>query len=74
MKKLIFVLGVESLMCSCNEPTVPTKPTNIVTKEGNNRIRIVEIEGGDYLEFEQGHQYSLCHKGNCKNLIHPENK
>ena len=74
MKKFIFVLGIVSLMFSCNEPTVPTKPTNIVTKEGNNKLRIVEIEGCEYLEFEQGHQYSLCHKGNCKNPIHPENK
>ena len=74
MKKLIFVLGVVSLMFSCTEQTVPVKSTNIVTRGGNNAIRIVEIEGCEYLEYEQGHQYSLCHKGNCKNPIHPENK
>ena len=74
MKKLVFVLGIVSLMFSCTKPTVPVKTSNIVTNEGNNPIRIVEIEGCEYLEFEQGHQYSLCHKGNCKNPIHPENK
>lgn len=78
MKKLIFVLGVISLLFSCTEQTVPeqtvpVKSTNIVTSEGNNTIRIVEIEGCEYLEYERGHQYSLCHKGNCKNPIHPEN-
>jgi hypothetical protein len=70
MKKIVLVLGIVGLLVSCNKQTVETKPTQIVTREGSNPLTIVVIEGCEYLEYRQGHQYSLCHKGNCSNPIH----
>jgi hypothetical protein len=70
MKKTILALVMIGLLGSCNKPTVETKSTQIVTREGNNPLTIVVIEGCEYLEYSQGNHYSLCHKGNCNNLIH----
>jgi len=35
---------------------------------------IIIIEGCEYLQNSGSGDYSICHKGNCKNPIHPENK
>jgi hypothetical protein len=70
MKKVVLVLVIIGLLGSCTKPTVETKSTHIVTGKGNNPLTVVVIEGCEYLEYDQGHHYSLCHKGNCSNPIH----
>jgi hypothetical protein len=70
MKKLILLLGILGLFGCYNKQTVETKKTQIVTSEGRNPLTVIIIEGCEYLEYSQGHQYSLCHKGNCNNPIH----
>jgi hypothetical protein len=74
MKKLLLAIMPIGMVSSCTEPTVTKQRTAIVTHEGANPMDVIFIEGCEYLEYSSGHRYSLCHKGNCKNPIHPENK
>ena len=74
MKKIILATLLIGLVSGCDEPTVTKKSTRIVTQYGARPMEIVIIEGCEYLQYSAGHRYSLCHKGNCKNPIHPENK
>ena len=74
MKKLLLATLLIGMVSGCNEPTVTKKRTQIVTEQGASPMDIIIIEGCEYLQYSTGHRYSLCHKGNCKNSIHPENK
>jgi hypothetical protein len=74
MKKLLLATLLIGMVSSCEEPTVTKQSTKIVTEFGAHPMDIIIIEGCEYLQYSAGHRYSLCHKGNCKNLIHPENK
>jgi hypothetical protein len=74
MKKLLIATLLIGMVSSCEEPTVTKQSTQIVTHFGAKAMDIVTIEGCEYLQYSSGHRYSLCHKGNCKNPIHPENK
>jgi hypothetical protein len=74
MKKIIITTLILATLTACTEPTVQTKQTNIVIEYGQNPVEIVVIEGCEYLHYRHGHAYMLCHKGNCKNPIHPEHK
>ena len=74
MKKLLLATLLIGMISSCEEPTVTRKSTEIVTEFGGKALKLIVIEGCEYLEYSSGHRYSLCHKGNCKNPIHPENK
>jgi hypothetical protein len=62
MKKLIFALGVVSLMFSCNEPTVPVKPTNIVT--GNCVVIDAPKRDGEVLTGEKVYFTNIVEKNN----------
>ena len=74
MKKLLIAIALIGMVSGCNEPTVTKKRTQIVTEQGASPLDIIIIEGCEYLQYSNGNRYSLCHKGNCKNPIHPENK
>ena len=74
MKKLLIAIALIGMVSGCNEPTVTKKRTQIVTYQGASPMDIIIIEGCEYLQYSNGNRYSLCHKGNCKNPIHPENK
>lgn len=74
MKKLLIATLLIGMASSCEEATVTRKTTTIVTQNGGKPLKLIFIEGCEYFEFSSGHRYSLCHKGNCKNPIHPENK
>ena len=74
MKKLLLAILLIGMVSSCEEPTVTRKSTEIITEYGNKPLKLIIIEGCEYFEYSVGHRYSLCHKGNCKNPIHPENK
>ena len=74
MKKLILATLLIGMVSSCDKATVTRQSTTIVTEDGGKPLKLIVIEGCEYLEYSSGHRYSLCHKGNCKNLIHPENK
>lgn len=74
MKKLLLATLLIGMVSSCEEPTVTRKSTEIITEYGNKPLKLIIIEGCEYFEYSVGHRYSLCHKGNCKNPIHPENK
>jgi hypothetical protein len=72
MKKLIIATLLIGMMGGCTEPTVKKQTTQIITGQCRSRFNIVIIEGCEYLEYEYGSAYSLCHKGNCSNPIHKE--
>ena len=74
MKKVLLATLLIRMVSSCEEPTVTKQPTKIVTQFGARAMDMVIIEGCEYLQYSSGHRYSLCHKGNCKNRIHPENQ
>lgn len=66
---LIIILSILSLS-SCFTETEDSNPTSV----GNYSIRI--IDGCEYIQVENGltlgnnYNYTLTHKGNCKNEIH----
>jgi hypothetical protein len=70
MKKLLIAILLIEMVSSCQEATVTTQSTKIVTTYGNEPLKLILIEGCEYLEYNSGQIYSLCHKGNCKNIIH----
>ena len=74
MKKLLLTTLIIGMISSCEEATVTKQRTQIVTQFGAQSMDLITIEGCEYLQYSTGHKYSLCHKGNCKNPIHPENK
>ena len=71
MKYLFFII----LLSSC----APSGKEHI-RKDNNTKpsedYRVVVIDGCEYIEVENGipedRIYSLTHKGNCNNSIHPE--
>lgn len=74
MKKLLLATLLIGMVSSCEEATVTKQSTQIVTEYGAQPMDMITIEGCEYLQYSSGHRYSLCHKGNCKNRIHPENQ
>lgn len=74
MKKVLLATLLIGMVCSCQEATVTNKSTGIITQYGAKPLKLIVIERCEYLEYTSGNRYSLCHKGNCKNPIHPENK
>ena len=72
MKNIIKTTLILVTLTACTETTVQKKQTEIVTADGNRPLEVVVIEGCEYLHYRHGHSYMLCHKGNCKNPIHPE--
>lgn len=64
------------IISSCTEPTVKSKSTvYTIPKQAGDAsepLKIVVIEGCEYFVCNNWQGNILCHKGNCKNPIHPE--
>jgi hypothetical protein len=75
VKKGLLGLVAIGMMAGCQEANVQTKRTKVVLSYGSEPLEMVTIEGCEYIVSPSTNYYkSLCHKGNCKNPIHPENK
>lgn len=72
MKKL-FIAVMLLTLASCQEQNVESKSTDYVIKAGSNPIKIVNIDGCQYLFGDWSHATVLTHKGNCNNPKHYEN-
>lgn len=72
MKKLLIAVMLIGMISSCTKKNVKTTPTEIVI-DGNSSVEVITIEGCEYFKVYSSYGYfSLTHKGNCKNPIHPE--
>ena len=69
MKKL-FIAVMLLTLASCQEPNVQRENTGYVVMNGSNPLKIVKIDGCQYLLGDWGHATVLTHKGNCNNPIH----
>jgi len=71
MIKKLLALAAIGMMAGCTEPNVETKPTNHVVNIGAGfELKTTNIEGCEYFVGRFDRSAVLCHKGNCKNLIH----
>ena len=57
-------------LTSCYEPNVKGESTGYVIQAGYGPLKIVNIDGCQYLFGDWGYATVLTHKGNCNNLIH----
>ena len=69
MKKL-FIAVMLLTLASCQEPNVQRENTGYVVMNGSNPLKIVKIDGCQYLLGDWGYATVLTHKGNCNNPIH----
>lgn len=72
MKKL-FIAVMLLTLASCHEANVEGESTDYVIKTGSNPIKIVNVDGCQYLFGDWSHATVLTHKGNCNNPEHYEN-
>ena len=73
MKKILISILLIGFISSCTERNVKTSQSKIVVQSGNDPLEIVIIEGCEYFKNPNSYGYfTLTHKGNCKNPIHPE--
>ena len=74
MKKLILFTLAVGIIAGCTEPTVKSKTTNYTIPTQDNLasdpLKVCVIEGCEYFICKNYKGNILCHKGNCKNLIH----
>lgn len=74
MIKKLLALAAIGMMAGCTEPTVKAKPTKYTIPkhdgEASQPLKITVIEGCEYFVCNNWEGNILCHKGNCKNLIH----
>lgn len=70
--KIIKLLILCILFSSCVKNT--TENTIDVIKFNGEYLQVVEIDSCEYLYLGGGNGSLLTHKGNCKNIIHHENK
>jgi hypothetical protein len=74
VKKLLLATLLIGMMAGCEEPTVSSKTTNhTIPEEGNiasEPFKVCVIEGCEYFICKNHKGNILCHKGNCKNIIH----
>ena len=61
-----YTLLVAFLFCGCSEPNVKERSTEYILTETGNRVKIIEVDGCEYLFYEGGHRMAIAHKGNCK--------
>lgn len=66
MKKVVILILVSSFLYSCTEPNTKQTSTDLVVSYGNAPLKIVEVDGCEYLFGEWGNATVLTHKGNCK--------
>jgi len=76
MKKILLSALLIGVMGGCVEPTVKAKSTKYTVSrtggEPSKPLQLVDIEGCQYFVCDVYDGVVLCHKGNCKNIIHPE--
>ena len=72
MKKL-FIAVMLLTLASCYEPNVKRESTGYVIESGSNPLKIVNVDGCQYLYGDWGYGTVLTHKGNCNNPEHYEN-
>ena len=72
MKKL-FIAVMLLTLASCYEPNVKRESTGYVIQSGCSPLKIVNVDGCQYLYGEWGYGTVLTHKGNCTNPEHYEN-
>ena len=70
MKKILLAALLIGVMGGCVEPTVKAKSTKYTVSR--KPLQLVDIEGCQYFVCDVYGGVVLCHKGNCKNIIHPE--
>jgi hypothetical protein len=69
MKKLLLTIPL-FIIFSCGQSNVNTEETKIYVGEFFEPIKIIEIDGCEYIFGDWGYSTILTHKGNCKNDIH----
>jgi len=69
MNKLFIALTLLTFT-SCTDSNVETKATNIQVGSYSTPIRIIVVDGCEYLWGDWGNATVLTHKGNCSNSIH----
>lgn len=67
MKKLFIALLI---FTSCTDSNVETKATTIQVGNYSTPIRIIVVDGCEYLWGDWGNATVLTHKGNCSNPAH----
>lgn len=72
MKKL-FIAVMLLTLASCQERNVQKENTGYVIMDGSNTLKIVNVDGYQYLLGDWGYATVLTHKGNCNNPEHYEN-
>ena len=66
-----YLLLIVILFASCTTPNGKEKVTEDNNTKPRYDYRVVIIDKCEYIEVADGY-YSLTHKGDCNNLIHPE--
>jgi hypothetical protein len=74
MKKLLLATLLIGMISGCTEPTVSSRTTNYTIpskgKLASDPLKVCVIEECEYFICENYKGNILCHKGNCKNIIH----
>lgn len=70
MKKLFIALTLLTFTSCQDGINVETKDTNIKVGNYSTPIKIIVVDGCEYLWGDWGNGTVLTHKGNCSNSIH----
>ncbi len=74
MRKLLLFCLVLSLT-ACTTPPPADPGATAIEGDAQDVLQVRTIDGCQYLEYNYGESnyrvYSLTHKGNCNNPIHP---
>jgi hypothetical protein len=62
----LFILLITIFFSGCYKINTNKKESNFVLIQGQNPLKIVEIDSCEYLLGEWGNATVLTHKGNCK--------
>ena len=71
MKRLLLAALLIGMMSGCKQSNVKKASTKKYYATDHNTFEAVEIEGCEYFVCDVYNGSVLCHKGNCKNPIHP---
>lgn len=67
-----YLLLIVILFASCTTPNGKEKFRAYNNTDPIFDYRVVIIDGCEYIEVATGSLFSLAHKGDCNNPIHPE--
>jgi hypothetical protein len=67
MKAIISILIIFLVLTGCETPNVEIKSTEHIVDQKHQPLKIVTIEGCEYLYGDWGSATVLTHKGNCIN-------